>query len=137
MKSLQYYFSKEERSWKTLITMEGYSAKKMPLTGGWTIVDLPDTNATKIIDLMLEFHRQKAKVYAEFDWSKARIIWGPPSIDRKLLRTQKPILDVLTDGVGGYIVAALMPSAMNPYNDVPKEAIEKLRVIVGSDSTSQ
>lgn len=68
---------------------------KMETINWWIEEGPPATESTKsVCDILLNQSRQECRRFYNTDWTEASVSWGPPVLERKIVRTKVPVVEI-------------------------------------------
>lgn len=88
---------------------------------------LPTDGAIKVINLLLKQREQEVKSYYSVNWSRACMKWGPPIIQRQIVRTKHPIVDLPPNLRTAALKEVLFPDITLPDSRVGTQEIGSIK----------
>lgn len=88
---------------------------------------VPSEGAIKVIELLTKQQREEVRSYYSINWGKANIKWGPPIIQRQLVRTKQPVVDLPPNLRTAVLKEVLFPDITIPDSRVGTQEVEEVR----------
>lgn len=101
---------------------------KMEAINWWIQEGPPATESTRsICDILLDQSRQECKRFYNTDWEEATISWGPPVLERKVVRTKILIVEIPRPLRSAAISEILFQYYTIPSNLITSLTLESLK----------
>nr|APG77877.1 polymerase PB2 [Jingshan Fly Virus 1]APG77899.1 PA [Jingshan Fly Virus 1] len=91
--------------------------------------EIPSEDVKKAIDVLYHNKRIEVSQYFSFNWRKATIVPGPTFINRMVINTQDPLVQIPNNQKTDYIMACLMPEFILNYDQLSPVVMNQLKSI--------
>ncbi|CAG4969281.1 unnamed protein product [Colias eurytheme] len=91
---------------------------------------LPSNDEREIIDILLTEGRKQVQTYYSVKWKGSRIKWGQPVLERKMVRTRNPVIEVPPSLREELIKEIMFPDLTIPSSRVTQSLIDKFKNLI-------
>lgn len=98
---------------------------------------VPDQDTKEIINILYASSRKNVKDYYNIDWPNSKIKWGPQVMERRLVRTRVPIIEIPKYLREDAIKEILFSDFTLPNKLLTKHTLDKVRTVVNERTTSK